>query len=407
MKTIDPTKTVNELINIITYITDIEEEKKIYHSWRVAVLSAKIADDKDNLKKLRDIFYAGTLHDIGGVGFPYHIIHYLQRNDKTSRSILLSHPIIGAQLVSGMPQMADAAKLILDHHEWINGQGYPRAKSGNSIPLGSQLIRIADAIDILLQGGKRYTLKSLRDRMLPNVGKEYAKPLFESSFELLGENRFFCNVCRRSNVPEIFKDMQDEIGPIHVPQEIDAIGTTLEVISQIIDMKHPYSSGHSLRVSRYAIAIALALNLSHDEITRIKWAGLIHDIGKLNVSRRILSKRSILTSGEYKKVKEHAHFTGEITSMIPSLIEIVPIASSHHEHFDGSGYPLGLKNGQIPLGARILGICDAFDAMTSNRPYRNPLTPDDACREIIRFSGKQFDPDIVKLAIPIFKNLGL
>ncbi len=407
MKIVDPTKTVNELINIITYITDIEEDKKIYHSWRVAILSAKIADDESTPKKLKDIFYAGMLHDIGGVGFPYHIIHYLQRNDKTSRNILLSHPIIGAQLVSGMPQMADAAKLILDHHEWINGQGYPRAKSGNSIAVGAQLIRIADTIDILLQSGTRYTLKGLRDRMSANVGKEYAKPLFDSSFDILKQNRFFSKICRRSNVPEIFKDMQNKIGPIHIPQKIDAIGTTLEVVSQIIDMKHPYSSGHSLRVSRYAIAIALALNLSHDEITCIKWAGLIHDIGKLRVSRRILSKRSSLTSGEYKKVKEHAHFTGEITSMIPSLKVIVPIASGHHEYFDGSGYPVGLKNGQIPLGARILCICDAFDAMTSNRPYRNPLTPEAACREITRFSGKQFDPDIAKLALPLFKNLGL
>ncbi|MDD5154901.1 MAG: HD-GYP domain-containing protein [Candidatus Omnitrophica bacterium] len=208
-------------------------------------------------------------------------------------------------------------------------------------------------------------------------------------------------------MPEIFRDTQKTIGPIHIPPKIDAVGTALEVISQIIDMKHPYSSGHSLRVSRYAIAIALAMNLSHDEITLIKWAGLIHDIGKLNVSRRILGKRSTLTSGEFKKVREHAHFTEEITSMIPSLKDLVPIASSHHEYFDGSGYPQGLKDGQIPLGARILCICDAFDAMTSNRPYRNPLTPEDACREIIRSSGKQFDPDIVKISIPLLKNLGL
>jgi len=407
MRTVDPTKTINELINIITYITDIEGDKKIFHSWRVAILAAKIADDKSNSKKLKDIFYAGILHDIGGVGFPYHIIHYLQRNDKTSKSILLSHPIVGAQLVCGIPQMADAAKLILDHHEWINGGGYPRSKSGNSISQGAQLIRIADTIDIFLQSAHSYTLRELKNKMSANVDKEYTKSLFNSSFDMLTKNRFFNKICRRSNVPEIFNDVQNKIGPIHIPPKIDAVGTTLEVVSQIIDMKHPYSSGHSLRVSRYAMAIALAMDLNHDEITLIKWAGLIHDIGKLNVSRRILGKRSSLTSGEYKKVKEHAHFTKEITSMITSLNDIVPIASSHHEYFDGSGYPLGLKDGRIPLGARILCICDAFDAMTSNRPYRNPLTLEATCREIIRLSGKQFDPDIVKIAIPLFKNLGL
>jgi HD-GYP domain-containing protein (c-di-GMP phosphodiesterase class II) len=407
MKIVDPTRTVNELINIITYITDVEEDKKIYHSWRVAVLSVKIADDKSDSKKLKDIFYAAMLHDIGGVGFPYHIIHYLQRNDKTSKSILLSHPIVGAQLVSEIPQMTDAAKLILDHHEWINGQGYPRAKSGSSIPLGAQLIRIADSIDILLQSGTRYTLKKLRNKMSLNVNKEYHRRLFDSSFDILSHNRFFSKIYRRSNVPEIFKDIQNKTGPIHISSRIDAVGTVLEVVSQIIDMKHPYSSGHSLRVSRYAIAIALAMNLSHDEITHIKWAGLIHDIGKLRVSRRILSKRSGLSSREYTKVKEHAYFTHEITSMIPSLKDIVAVASGHHERFDGSGYPSGLKEDQIPLGARILGICDAFDAMTSNRPYRNPLTVEDACREIARLSGKQFDPDIVKVSLPLLKNLGL
>ncbi len=407
MNTADPTKTVNELLNIITYITDIEEDKKIYHSWRVAILSAKIAGHKSNPKKLKDIFYAGMLHDIGGVGFPYHIIHYLQRNDRTSRNILLSHPIVGAQLVSGIPQMSDAAKLILDHHEWINGQGYPRAKSGKSIPLGAQIIRMADAIDIILQGQKRYTLKKLQKKMSQNAGKEYSGALFDSSFDLLGRKGFFDRICLRSNVPKIFADMQKEIGFIHIPSKIDAIGTALEVVSQVIDMKHPFSSGHSLRVSRYAIAIALAMNLNHDDITRIKWAGLIHDIGKLHVSRKILSKRSSLTSSEYKKIKEHANFTQEITYMIPSLRDIVPTAASHHEYFNGSGYPRGLKDGQIPLGARILCVCDAFDAMTSNRPYRNPLTPEAACREISGLSGKQFDPDIVKIALPLLKNLGL
>lgn len=404
---IDPTKTVNELINILTYIADIEDGKKIFHSWRVAILAANIADHTANPKKLKDIFYAALLHDVGGVGFPYHIIHYLERNDKTSQNILLSHPIVGAQLVSGIPQMTDSAKLILDHHEWINGHGYPRAKSGKNIPLGSQFIRIADAIDIHLQTERTPTLKELRKKMSLRVNQEYSGELFKHSLDVLSKNRFFYKVRQRLNVPEIFRDTQNRIGPIHIPSKIDAIGTTLEVISQIIDMKHPYSSGHSLRVSRYAIAIALAMNLSHDEITYIKWAGLIHDIGKLNVPRRFLSKRAKLTSNEYKKIKEHAHFTEDILNMIPSLKYIIPFASKHHEYFDGSGYPLGLERDQIPLGAKILCICDAFDAMTSNRPYRNPLTPEAACREIQRLSGKQFDPHVVKVAIPLFKNLGL
>ncbi len=404
---LDPTKTVNELLNVITYITDVEDEKKLFHSWRVATLAARFADSLQDRLRLKIIFYAALLHDIGGVGFPYHILHYLSRNDKTSQNILLSHPIVGAQLVSSIPQMGESAKLILDHHEWINGQGYPRAKRGKSIPEGSQIIRIADSVDIHLQTQKVATLAALKKRMLPNVNKEYSRELFGHAMSALGRHRFLNDIRKRGNVRDLFKEAQEAIGPIRIPQKIDAIGTALEVISQVIDMKHPFSSGHSLRVSRYAMAIALAMNFSHDEITRIKWAGLIHDIGKLNVSRRILSKRSRLTASEYRKIKEHARFTEEILTMMPSLVEIVPTAASHHEHFDGSGYPVGLKGYAIPLGARILGICDAFDAMTSNRPYRNPLTPEAACREILHLAGKQFDPYLVKVATPLFKHLGL
>ena len=404
---IEPTKTVHELLDIITYLTDIENGRKIYHSWRVAILAARIADRSGNLRKTQDIFYAALLHDVGGVGFPHHIIHYLERNDKTSQNTLLSHPIVGAQMVSGIPQMANCAKLILDHDEWVNGRGYPRAKSGKNIPLGAQIIRLADAIDILLQKEKTPTLKEIKKKLFLRADQEYPRQLLEHSLKMLGKNRFFYRLCQRSNIPEIFHNTQRAIGPIHIPSKIDAIGTTLEMISQIIDMKHPFSSGHSLRVSRYAIAIALAMNLTHDEITYIKWAGLIHDIGKLNVPRRFLSKRTKLTSLEYKRVKEHAHFTEEIINMVPTLRYIIPFASSHHEYFDGSGYPLGLEKEQIPLAARILCVCDAFDAMTSNRPYRNPLTPEAACKEIQKCSGKQFDPHIVKIAIPLFKNLGL
>jgi putative nucleotidyltransferase with HDIG domain len=172
-------------------------------------------------------------------------------------------------------------------------------------------------------------------------------------------------------------------------------------------MKHPYTSGHSIRVSRYALAIALAMKLSHDQVTLIKWAALIHDIGKINVSRFVLNKRAKLNYREYGEIKKHPGYTGHILGLIPSLHPVIPIAANHHEHFDGSGYPAGLKGKEIPIGARIVAACDAFDAMTANRPYRIPLAPRSACREIKRCSGKHFDPEVVRVALPLFCNLSL
>jgi len=404
---INPAETVNELITGLTYIIDIEEKKRNYHAWRVAILSASFAKNILSLQKLKELFYASLLHDIGGVGLFRHIIHYLKSNDKASRDILLSHPIIGAQLVSNIPRMATVAKLILDHHEWINGKGYPRAKLQKYIPWGSQVIRISDSIDIALQSSHHLKLKELQNKMSLTVNKEYSKGLFSRTFTILKRNRFFYKISQRRNIPTLFEEIKNAVGYIYIPLRIDAIGTTLEVVAQIIDMKHPYASGHSLRVSRYAMAYALAMNLKHDEITHIKWAGLIHDIGKLSVPRRILDKPTALTQKEFQEVKKHALFGQKIMEMIPSLKELTPVVTSHHEYFDGSGYPSGLKGKKIPWGARLLATCDAFDAMTSNRPYRKPLTPEATCREIEKNSGTQFDPEIVKQILPLFKNLGL
>lgn len=385
----------------------MEGGKNNYHAWRVSILSAHFAKNIASPRKLKDIFYAALLHDIGAAGFSLHIIHYLKSNNKANRYILLSHPIVSAQLVSNIPQMTAAAKLILDHHEWINGEGYPRAKLERNIPTGAQVIRLADSIDIALQNGRLSRLRELKTKLSLNIDKEYPKALFTRAFNILKHNKFFYRIHSRLNIPKIFKETKSEVGLIHIPNKIDAIGTTLEVISQIIDMKHPYNSGHSLRVSRYALAIALALNLDHDEITRIKWAGLIHDIGKFSVSRFVMNKPGELTKKEFQTVKKHAQITQDIMQMIPTLKEIAPIASSHHEYFDGSGYPQGLKGDQVPLGARILVVCDAFDAMTSNRPYRQPLSPQAAAAEIEKLAGIQFDPQITKVARPLFINLGL
>lgn len=404
---VNSTKIVNELITVIAYVTDFEKNRNIYHAWRVSILSAQLAKNSVNSKKLKDIFYASLLHDVGGVGFSYHIIHYLKRTDETTQRILFSHPIIGAQLVSNIPEMDPAAKLVLDHHEWINGTGYPRAKIEENIPWGSRVIRISDALDIALQTNRFRRLKELKDKISLNIHKEYSKKLFDQAFDMLKQDKFFYSIHQRRNIPIIFKEIKDKVGLIHIPSMIDSVGKTLEVIAQIIDMKHPYTLGHSLRVSRYALACALAMRLPHDEVTLTKWTGLIHDIGKISVPRRILDKSTMLTRKEFLEIKKHAALTKKIIDMMTTLKEISPIASGHHEHFDGSGYPLGLKGKEIPLGASILAICDAFDAMTSNRPYRLPLTFDAACQELKKGAGTQFEPEIVKITLPIFRNLGL
>lgn len=403
MKT-NPTQTIDELITALSFIIDVEEKKEFYHAWRVAILAAKFSS-KVGPKKRKEIFYATLLHDVGGMGLVRHIIHFLKRENKNNRNALLSHPIIGAQLVSIIPRMSPSAKLILDHHEWFNGLGYPRGKINKYIPLGSQLIRAADSIDIAMRYKRYKKLKAIRIRIMESANKEISKNISTLAINTLKKQRFFYTILNESDIPKVFYEIKEDVGQIHMAKGIDTIGRTLEVIAQIIDMKHPFTAGHSTRVARYAMAIALAMKLEHDEVTRIRWAGLIHDIGKLTVSRKILDKPTKLTKDEFMRIKQHPELTHKMLDMIPTLREIAPIAAGHHEYFDGSGYPLGLKAKEAIIGARILTVCDAFDAMTSNRPYRKPYTPQQACQQIRKLSGIQFDPEIVKVAIDIFKNL--
>ncbi|MCX5711526.1 MAG: HD domain-containing protein, partial [Candidatus Omnitrophica bacterium] len=380
MKT-NPTKCVAEIISVLSYISDVEGTHKLYHCWKVAILAKNISGTQLDKVELQNMFYAGLLHDIGGISLPFHIIHYLLRQEKVYRNIVLSHPIVGASLTAQIPQMSQPSKYILDHHEQIDGKGYPRSKTRELIPLPAQILRIADAIDILLQSRQYSKLPHLITRLKINSGKEFDAGLLNKAITALKQNRLFDRINDEDNIVGLFKHTLSETGLIHISRKQDAIGKTLETAAEIIDMKHPYTAGHSLRVSRYSMKVALGLKLSHDEITRIKWAGLIHDIGKVNLERRILDKPDSLSEKEYHRVQEHANLTNEIMNLITELKFLAPIASSHHEFFDGSGYPYGLKKDHIPLASRVISICDSFDAMISNRPYRKNFTPKVACAE--------------------------
>lgn len=162
-----------------------------------------------------------------------------------------------------------------------------------------------------------------------------------------------------------------------------------------MEAKDPYTMGHTQRTSRYAIGIAQELGMNEEQIKKLKTAAELHDIGKIGVSERIIDKEGSLSTTEYRSVQAHV-ITGEkILQPIEYLKFVLPIVRHHHEHFDGSGYPDGLKGEEIPLEARIIGVVDAFDAMTTKRPYNQPLPFKDALEKCIVLKGIQFDPEIV------------
>jgi putative nucleotidyltransferase with HDIG domain len=180
---------------------------------------------------------------------------------------------------------------------------------------------------------------------------------------------------------------------------------TLEALGDALDLKDSETEGHSKRVTAYTIALARAMGMGSGNVKVIARGAFLHDIGKMAIPDAILRKPGKLSSQEQAVMREHCERGYNILRKIPFLAEAAEIVYSHQEHFNGGGYPRGLRGQAIPLGARIFAIADTLDAITSDRPYRGGRSFDVARQEILRCSGTQFDPAVVEVFIKIPNEL--
>jgi len=174
---------------------------------------------------------------------------------------------------------------------------------------------------------------------------------------------------------------------------------TVKALNLTIDAKDHYTYNHSSRVAKLSSLLGEAFGLQEKVIKEIEHAASIHDIGKIGIEESILKKNGRLTADEYEEMRKHPEIGVRIVQSIPFLEEAIPVILYHHERFDGKGYPEGIKSGQIPLSARIVGVADAVDAMMSARPYRDALTLNNVIDELKDNSGTQFDPEIVEIIV--------
>lgn len=171
---------------------------------------------------------------------------------------------------------------------------------------------------------------------------------------------------------------------------------SLIMLANAIEVRDPYTRGHVERVMNYAQTIAEYLGWSSTEINNLRFGSILHDIGKINIPENILRKSGSLSEEEWVEMRKHPEMGAELVKGIHYLDPAVPVILYHHERWNGSGYPFGMKEEDIPLSARIVAIADSFDAMTTKRPYRDELTPEQACNEVISGSGIQYDPLMVE-----------
>jgi putative nucleotidyltransferase with HDIG domain len=177
---------------------------------------------------------------------------------------------------------------------------------------------------------------------------------------------------------------------------------TVLALAKVMESRDSYIGGHSRKVTTMAVRLAQKLDCSPAEVQAFRWAGLLHDIGKVGIRDGILRKTGSLNKKEWQQMRLHPESGAEIVRMAPNMEFVASIILAHHERYDGTGYPYGLQRDMIPFGARILGVADAFSAITDDRPYRLSSTTEEAIQEIVRCSGSQFDPRVVDAFIALF-----
>jgi len=178
----------------------------------------------------------------------------------------------------------------------------------------------------------------------------------------------------------------------------------IQTLARAIDAKDSYTFDHADRARRYAKLIAERMHLPQAIVRHVEYAALMHDIGKIGIEDTILRKPGKLTPDEIEIIKKHPVIGNKIISPVTFLSPVAPMVLYHQEWYDGNGYPEGLRGEEIPLGSRIVAAIDAYDAMTSDRPYRKALPKEYAISELVRGAGTQFDPNVVEVFVNILKD---
>lgn len=319
-----------------------------------------------------------------------HIIGLARGGSEQTRDLMRIRCERGAAIVQrlGFPPATAAAVRTLDEH-W-DGKGQPAGLRGEEIPLLGRVCGLAQTTEVFLQSrGLNATVEMLLDRrgswfdpLLTDVLlEETTNPLFWRQVQAARRPSSLCGQEPAERVRWVGS------------RELDRIA---EAFADIIDAKSPFTYRHSKGVAEIARHLGRVLGCSRTDVAGLYRAGLLHDIGKLGISNRILDKPAPLTEAELAEVRLHPRYSMEILSHVTAFAEAAPAAAQHHERLDGSGYPWGLRGDQLDLASRIIAVADVFEALTADRPYRAGLAAAEAVAILHREAGTAYDGDVVQ-----------
>lgn len=312
------------------------------------------------------------------------------RQENMTRDIIEARCERGADIAHrlGFPSGTVEAIRSLDEH-W-NGKGYPNGKQGDEIPLMSRILNIAQTVEVFLsRDGVEGVEAVLRERR----GRWFDPVLTDLLLEWRNDGSFWASVQSRDAEFEVLS-----LEPARHVRKVDEQGLDdiAQAFADIIDAKSPFTYRHSSQVAHYACAIGAELGFDEATLTRTRRAGLLHDIGKVGVSNRILDKNGPLDTTERAAIEQHPLHTWEILRRVSAFSDFARQASTHHEKLDGTGYPWRLEADDLDMPSRALVVADIYEALTASRPYRGSMSVEEALSILDILKGTKIDIQAVE-----------
>jgi HD-GYP domain-containing protein (c-di-GMP phosphodiesterase class II) len=427
---------LSDLISALSYALDLTEGQPMGHAVKSCLLSMRLAQVLQlTTEQKSELYYATLLKDagcssnaarmydlLGGderkakqeakatdwTRISFEGLEYLARNvmpgrsrlervfaiasvatsrDAQARELISLRCDRGAQIARrmGFSEAIPQAIFSLDEH-W-NGKGFPAGLRGADIPLTSRIMNLCQTLEVFATlNGVADGFEVLRDR-----SGTWFDPELVKAAKPLEQDRELWKCFEDDRVREEVVELEPESAGMHV--EESRLDEVCEAFAAVIDVKSPYTHAHSRGVTSAAVAICQRLALPEEQLTLVRRAALLHDIGKLSVPNNILDKAGKLTAAEWEIVRLHPYYTQRILERIEGFQHLAFVASSHHERLDGSGYFRNLIAEQIPVAARAIAVADVYDALSSKRPYRGELGRSEVLQIMAKDVPQKLDAD--------------
>jgi putative nucleotidyltransferase with HDIG domain len=436
---------MSDLISALSFALDLTEGQPMGHSIKTCILAMRMAEILGlSLEQRSDLYYATLVKDAGcssNAARMFEIfggderrakrevktqdssqvtiegLEYLMRNvmpgkSRLERVVALASIAINRKKVTselfqlrcergeqiaariGLSKRTSEAIYNLDEH-W-DGNGFPHGLRGDDIPLLSRIINVCQTLEVFVAlNGPHDAFQVMRERS----GAWFDPEIVQACLQMEKEEALWHTL-----ESESFRETAIKSEPLGVVMYADEarIDSVCEAFAEVIDIKSPFTHTHSTRVSSIAMKIAEALGMNARDLTLIRRASLLHDIGKLSVPNSVLDKPGKLTAQEWETVRLHPYYTQRILERIEGFKHLAFIASTHHEKLDGSGYYRNLRATQLPLSSRAITVADIFEAMAAKRPYREPMP----LELIFKLMEKQVPHQIDEACFEALKNLG-